>query len=50
MDGTQVGPNFAIDPLQSQAGRLVLTSGAALQFDSRARTNDKLDRPSESCR
>ena len=50
MDGTQVGPNFAIDPLQSQAGRLVLTSGTVLQFDSRARTNDKLDRPSESCR
>jgi hypothetical protein len=34
----------------SQAGRLVLTNGGVLQHDNRARTNDKLDRPSEGCR
>jgi hypothetical protein len=50
VDGKPVGTNYAIDPLVSQAGRLVLTSGAVLQHDNRARTNDKLDRPSEACR
>jgi hypothetical protein len=49
-DGKSVGSNYAIDPLLSQAGRLVLSSGAVLQHDNRARTNDKLDRPSEACR
>jgi hypothetical protein len=50
VDGKPVGTNYAIDPLLSHAGRLVLTSGAVLQHDNRARTNDKLDRPSEACR
>jgi hypothetical protein len=50
VDGKPVGNNFAIDPLLSQAGRLVLTSGGVLQHDNRARTNDKLDRPREACR
>ena len=50
VDGRPVGMNYAIDPLLSQAGRLVLTSGSVLQHDNRARTNDKLDRPSEACR
>jgi hypothetical protein len=50
MDGAPVGPNFAIDPLQSLSGRFVLTSGGVLQYDNRARTNDKLDRPGEACR
>jgi len=49
-DGKRVGPNYGIDPLLSQAGRLVLTSGEVLQHDNRARTNDKLDRPGEACR
>jgi hypothetical protein len=50
VDGKPIGTNFAIDPLLSQAGRLVLTNGAVLEHDNRARTNDKLDRPGESCR
>jgi hypothetical protein len=49
-DGQPVGPNYAIDPMLSLAGRLVLTSGAVLQHDNRARTNDQLDRPGEACR
>jgi hypothetical protein len=48
--GAPVAANFAIDPLLSQAGRLVLTSGAVLERDNRGRTGDKLDRPSEACR
>lgn len=50
VEGKAIGTNYAIDPLLSQAGRLVLTSGSVLQHDDRARTNDKLDRPSEACR
>ena len=49
-DGAAVAADFAIDPLLSQAGRLVLKSGAVLQHDNRGRSNDKLDRPSEACR
>jgi hypothetical protein len=49
-DGTPVGAGFALDPLLSQAGRLVLRSGAVLQHDNRGRTNGQLDRPSEACR
>jgi hypothetical protein len=49
-NGASVGATFNIDQLLSQAGRLVLTSGEVLQHDNRGRTNDKLDRPGESCR
>jgi len=49
-DGAPVAANFALDPLLSQAGRLVLQSGAVLQHDNRARTNGILDRPGETCR
>jgi hypothetical protein len=49
-DGKALGTNYAIDQVLSQAGRLVLTSGAVLRHDNRARTNDKLDRPGEACR
>jgi len=53
-DGAPVAADLAassaIDPLLSQAGRLVLKSGAVLRHDNRARTNDKLDRPGEACR
>jgi hypothetical protein len=50
VDGAPVGADFALDPLLSQAGRLVLKSGAVLRHDGRARTNDQLDRPGEACR
>jgi hypothetical protein len=50
VEGAPVPSYFGIDPLQSQAGRLVLTTGAVLQHDDRARTNDMLDRPGEACR
>jgi hypothetical protein len=50
VDGAPVAASFTIDPLLSQAGRLVLTSGAVVQHDNRGRTNDKLDRPGEACR
>ncbi len=49
-DGAPVGPNFAVDQMQSQSGRLVLTNGSLLQYDTRARTGDNLDRPGEACR
>lgn len=49
-DGAQVPADFEIDRLLSQAGRLVLKSGAAVPEDHRARTNDQLDRPNEACR
>jgi hypothetical protein len=49
-DGAPVTASFTIDPLLSQAGRLVLRTGAVLQHDNRGRTNDKLDRPHEACR
>jgi hypothetical protein len=48
--GAPVPSYFSIDPLLSQSGRLVLTTGAVLQHDDRARTNDMLDRPGEACR
>ena len=50
VDGTLVAVDFEIDPLLSQEGRLVLKSGAVVQQDHRARTNDVLDRPGEACR
>jgi hypothetical protein len=50
VDGVPVAASFTIDPLLSQAGRLVLTSGAVLEHDNRGRTNGKLDRPNEACR
>lgn len=49
-DGVPVGADFTVDPLLSQAGRLVLKSGAVLQHDNRGRTNGQLDRPGETCR
>jgi hypothetical protein len=49
-DGAPVQANYALDPLLSQAGRLVLQSGAVLQHDNRGRTNGVLDRPGEACR
>jgi hypothetical protein len=50
LDGAPVAADFEIDPLLSQEGRLVLKSGAVVQQDHRARTNDLLDRPGEACR
>jgi len=50
LDGTPVAADFEVDELLSQEGRLVLKSGAVVQQDHRARTNDLLDRPSEACR
>ncbi|MGO9318337.1 MAG: hypothetical protein ACLPXT_08885 [Terracidiphilus sp.] len=50
LDGAPVAADFEIDELLSQEGRLVLKSGAVVQQDHRARTNDLLDRPSEACR
>jgi hypothetical protein len=50
VDGAPVAADFEIDPLLSQEGRLVLKSGAVVQQDHRARTNDVLDRPGEACR
>jgi hypothetical protein len=50
VDGAPVAADFEIDPLLSQEGRLVLKSGAVVQQDHRARTNDVLDRPNEACR
>jgi hypothetical protein len=49
-DGAPVPADFEIDRLLSQAGRLVLKSGAVVPEDHRARTNDVLDRPNEACR
>jgi len=50
VDGAPVAADFEIDELLSQEGRLVLKSGAVVQEDHRARTNDVLDRPGEACR
>jgi hypothetical protein len=50
LDGAPVAAEFEIDELLSQEGRLVLKSGAVVQQDHRARTNDVLDRPNEACR
>jgi hypothetical protein len=49
-DGTPVSVGFSLDPLLSQAGKLVLQSGAVLQHDNRGRTDGQLDRPGEACR
>ena len=49
-DAAPVPADFEIDRLLSQAGRLVLKSGAVVPEDHRARTNDQLDRPNEACR
>jgi len=49
-DGAPVPADFQIDRLLSQAGRLVLKSGAVVPEDHRSRTNDVLDHPSEACR
>jgi len=49
-EGVKVGTKFPIDPLLSQASRLVSTSGALLQHDDRSRTNGKLNFPNEACR
>lgn len=48
-DGAEIGAGFAIDPLLSRAGRLVLTSGAVLQVDGRERIDGKLEKPGEAC-
>jgi len=50
VDGAPVAADFEVDELLSQEGRLVLKSGAVVQQDHRARTNDALDRPNEACR
>jgi hypothetical protein len=50
VDGVPVAADFEIDQLLSQEGRLVLKSGAVVQRDHRARTNEVLDRPGEACR
>ena len=50
VDGAPVAADFEVDELLSQEGRLVLKSGAVVQQDHRARTNDVLDRPGEACR
>jgi hypothetical protein len=49
LNGAPVKADFAIDPTLSQAGRLVLTSGAVLKHDGRSRINDALERPGEAC-
>jgi hypothetical protein len=49
-DGAPVPADFEIDRFLSQAGKLVLKSGAVVPEDHRARTNDVLDRPNEVCR
>jgi len=48
-DGAQVGASFAIDPLLSRTGGLVLTSGAVLRQDARERINGKLEKAGEAC-
>jgi len=50
LDGAPMAAEFEVDQLLSQEGRLVLKSGAVVQQDHRARTNDVLDRPNEACR
>ncbi|MGD0294923.1 MAG: hypothetical protein ABSB30_13825 [Terracidiphilus sp.] len=50
LDGAPVAADFEVDQLLSQEGRLVLKSGAVVQQDHRARTNEVLDRPGEACR
>jgi len=48
-DGAQAGADFAIDPLLSRTGRLVLASGAVLRQDARERLDGKLEKPGEAC-
>ena len=40
---------FEIDRVASREGRIVLASGAILQFDHRGRVYDELERRSERC-
>jgi hypothetical protein len=47
--GARADANFAIDPLLSRTGRLVLASGAVLRPDLRERFEGKLVRPGETC-
>lgn len=49
LDGNPVGENFSIDPLESDAGHLVLTTGGVLEHDQRSRIDGKLDRPDSPC-
>jgi hypothetical protein len=49
LDGNPVGENFSIDPLESDAGHLVLSSGGVLEHDQRSRIDGKLDRPGSPC-
>lgn len=49
LSGKPVGVDFRIDPLQSDAGHLVLTSGGVLERDTRGRINGRLERPDEAC-
>jgi hypothetical protein len=48
-DGAQAGINFAIDPLLSRTGRLVLATGPVLRQDGRERIEGKLETPGETC-
>jgi len=47
--GAQADADFAVDPLLSRTGRLVLTSGAVLRQDARERIDGKLEKPGEAC-
>jgi hypothetical protein len=49
VDGAKVDANFAVDPLLSRTGRLVLTSGAVLRPDLRERLDGKLENPGHAC-
>jgi hypothetical protein len=49
VDGPKTDANFAIDPLLSRTGRLVMASGAVLRPDLRERFDGKLVRPNEAC-
>jgi hypothetical protein len=49
LDGRPVQANFSVDPLDSDAGHLVLSSGGVLEHDQRSRINGKLDRPESQC-
>ena len=48
-DGVRADASFAIDPLLSRTGRLVLASGGVLRPDLRERFEGKLDKPGEAC-
>ena len=48
-NGTQAEASFAIDPLLSRTGRLVLASGAVLGPDLRERLDGKLEKPDHAC-